>query len=262
MRNPYYARFMWKPVFDEAADKAAADKAAADAAVAKGKAFSQEDVNKMLAEDRRKHQTQVQQALEELDAIKAKASLSDSEKSELEQRIADMRKQLLTKEELAKQEKDKVEKQLKQTTETLTKDRDNWKARYTESTIIGAIIDASAKHTAFDPDQIVAILRPRTRLSEDLDKDGKPSGRLVPKVDFVDQDKDGNPLTLELAVDEAVKKMAELDKYSNLFKDTGSGGLGRQNRGGAGTKNIDIVELARTNPAKYREMRKNGKLQF
>lgn len=267
MKIPYYARFMWKPVFeDDAAAKAKADadakaKADADSKANADKKFSQEDLNKMLAEDRRKHQTQVQKALEELEAIKAKAQLTDSEKSELETRMEDMRKQLLTKEELAKQELDKSQKKAKVELDTLTKERDSWKLRYTDSTIIGAIVDASAKHEAFDPEQIVAILRTDTRLAEDLDSDGKPTGKLVPKVTFKDKDKDGKAVTIEIAVEEAVKKMTEIDKYSNLFKDSGSGGLGRGNRDKT-SGSADIAELARTNPAKYRELRKAGKIKF
>lgn len=251
--------FVWKPVFEGEEAAAAAAAAAKAAADAKGKTFTQDDVNKMMAEDRRKHQTQAQKALEELEAIKAKASLTDSEKSELETRMEEMRKQLMTKEELAKQALEKTQKQAKADLDNLLKDRDSWKNRYTESSIIGAIIDASAKHEAFDPEQIVAILRPKTRLAEDLDEHGKPTGRLVPKVDFTDKDKDGREVTIEIAVADAVKKMTEVDRYSNLFKETGTGGVGRTNRA-KNTSVADIVEIARTNPQKYREMRKAGKI--
>ena len=77
------------------------------------------------------------------------------------------------------------------------------------------------------------------------------------KVKITEKDKDGRTITLDLPVDEAVKKLTEKDEFANLFKGKGTGGLGGQNRDG---KAPDIEAIARTDPAKYRELRKAGKV--
>lgn len=259
----------WCPVYEEdaaaiaaaakvTADAEAATKAAEEAARA-GKTFSQEEMNKILADDRRKHQGQTRQALEELESLKAKAELTAQEREDLETRISSMRSEIMTKEELAKKAKDKTDNAHKDEVTTVTKDRDHWKGKYTESTIQRTITDAAVANDAHVPEQIVAILRPNTQLVEALDAEGKPTGELIPKVKFSDTDKDGKPVTLDLTIPEAVKRMREIEKYLNLFKGEGVGGIGSLSRPGG--KDADLKTLAK-DPKAYREARKKGELTF
>jgi hypothetical protein len=60
---------------------------------------------------------------------------------------------------------------------------------------------------------------------------------------------------MEYTIGEAVKRMTELDKHANLFEDTMQGGLGGSKNAGTSGK-IDIVKLAKENPAEYRRLRK------
>lgn len=221
------------------------------------KTFTQEDVNKFLAKEKRAWQDKQQKAIDELEALKTKSSLSDKERTELEDRIQTMKNDLLSKEQLAKQEKDKIIKEHRVEVDKLTEERENWKTRYTDATITRAITDAAVLNEAYSPEQIVLMLRSSTRLVEALDEEGKPTGDLIPKVTFSDEDKDGKPVTLEITVPEAVKKMKDIEKYFNLFKGEGTGGIGGTNRGGG--KVADIKSLAK-DPAKYREARKAGKI--
>ena len=221
--------------------------------------FSQEEVNTILAKDRRKHQVDLQTAVDELEAIKTKADLSKQERTDLDGRIEELQNQLLTKEELADKEKVKISRKHADTVKALEADVVEWKARFTTSTIDRAITDAASAHKAFANEQIVALLKPNTQLTEELDKEGGKTGNLVPRVQFQDTDKDGKPVTLDLAVGEAVKRMTEIDKYLNLFQGDGTGGLGASTK--PGTKPEDMSTLAK-DPAKYRAARKAGKLTF
>ncbi len=221
------------------------------------KSFTQEQVNTMLAEDRRKHKQATQKALEEIDALKARTNLTAKEREELEGRVSELNRQLLTKEELAAQEKTKLTTDFKNQLDGLTNERDSWKNRYTEASIVRSLTDAAVVNNSFNPEQVVAILRQNTQLAEELDAEGKPTGSLVPKVSFADTDKDGKPVTLELSPQDAVKRMTEKDQYLNLFKGDGTGGIGGTTRPGG--KPADISELAK-DPAKYREARKAGKV--
>jgi len=263
MKQSEIIRF-WCPVFDDgdgAGEGDAAAKAAADAAAkaaASGKTFTQEDLNRVLAEEKRKHQQNTRKALEELEAIKAKATLTDSERQELEVRLENMKNELLTKEELAKKDQEKITRKYTEETTKLTTERDAWQQRFTDSTIQRSLTDAAVVSKAYNPRQIVAILQPDTRLVEALDAEGKPTGDLIAKVEFSDVDKDGKSVTLDLTVAEAVKRMSEMDEYSNLFKAEGTGGVGGSNNARGG-KPLDVKKIA-SDPALYRKLRAEGKI--
>jgi hypothetical protein len=233
------------------------DKGGGNGKEGKGKVFTQEEVNRILAEDKRKHQTTLQKTLDELNLVKSKANLTDTERHELDSRIETLQNTLKTKEELAKSEIEKLTKKHGKVVDDLTLDRDSWKSKYTDSTIVRSITDAAVVTEAFSPEQIVAILKPKTQLAEALDEDGKPTGNLVPKVSFDTKDKDGKTVTLNLSPSDAVKKMSEEERYFNLFKGKGAGGLGGTNKGKVGEG--DIKKLAQ-DPSAYRKARAEGKL--
>jgi hypothetical protein len=224
------------------------------------KNFSQEDLNRFLANEKRKWKQQQQKAIDELEALRAKANLTEEERQQYDDRIEQMKNELLTKEQLTQKEREKTEKAYKKELEKLTGERDNWKGRFTEATITRAITDAAVSNDAYVPGQIVAIVRPATQLAEELDGEGKPTGKLVPIVELHDKDKDGKPVTLKLSPKDAVKRMKEMDEYLNLFKGEGTGGLGGMNRGGS-AKQTDLKNLAK-DPAAYRKARKEGKVNF
>lgn len=226
-----------------------------------GKYLPQDKVNALLADDKRKHQDAHRKTLEELQALKAKATLSADERAELEKRIADTTKDLQTKAETAQQEREKLIKTHKKEMEALSGEKDTWKKRFTESTIKTSIISAAAASTpkAVNPDQILVILQPDTRLVEELDGDGKPTGNLVPKVSFKDKDSKGKPVVLDLSPTEAVKRMSEMEQHFNLFNSEGQPGFGRfrQQKG----KEANIKDIAK-DPEAYRKARKSGEIRY
>jgi hypothetical protein len=262
MRYAYHSR-PWKQVFEgdaDAAAKAAADKKTADdaaAAAAASRMFSQEAVNKILAEDRRKHAAKQQQFLEELTQLRESKNLSEQEKATLDTRIEELSATLKTKEELAAQERKRLSETHSKELKAASDERDQWKVRYTESLIATEITNAAVSQKAFSPEQIVALLRPATRLAEDIDGDGKPTGKLVPKVTFNDT-KDDKPITLDLTVADAVKRMKDQERFQNLFIADGTGGVGGMSK--TKGKKPDLLDIAK-DPAKYRAARKDGTIK-
>lgn len=221
------------------------------------KTFTQEEVNEMLAGEKRGWQKKLQGSVDELEALRTTAKLTQEERDELDKKIEGMKKEYLTKEELAKRDRDKLANELKEKEATLSKDRDSWRDRFTESTISRSITDTAVKHDAYSPKQLVSILRPTARLIERMGEDDKPTGEYDVKVDF--REEDGK--VLELGVNDAVKRMLEMDEYANLFKAKGTGGTGqRPTNGKAGA--LDPVRLATENPEKYREMRRKGEIKL
>lgn len=218
---------------------------------AKNKTFTQDEVNKLLAEDKRKHQERVNKTVKDLETLKTSNNLTAKEKGDLQKRIEDLQSEVLTKEQLAAKEKEKLSKTYQKQIEEANRERDTWKNRFTHSTINQQLTSAAATNEAFDPEQIIALLRPSTDLIEEVGEDKNPTGNFMPKVKFDDQDETGKKVTLTLTPEEAVKRMKDIPRFANLFKSTASGGLGGSQSAARGGK----VGTPK-DPAEYRKNRK------
>lgn len=217
------------------------------------KTFTQDELNKILADDRKKHQAQNQKVVLELENLKKSKTLTDKQKEELQTRIDEINNAMMTKEQLAAKDKEKLEKTYKEQLNSVTGERDTWKNRFTNSTINNVIIREAAVADAFDPDSLIALLGPNTRLAEDQDGEGAPLGTFTPKVKFNDTDKEGKQVTLDLTIPEAVKRMKDIPKYGYLFKNTAVGGLGGNSGAGGPGKKPNVKDMS---VSQYREHRK------
>lgn len=220
------------------------------------KTFTQEDVNRLVAEEKRKLTGNQSKLLSELETIKQKANLTVQERDELNTRIEQIQSESMTKSELAAQREAKLKKDSEDKIIGLTNESQTWRNRYTKSTIQRSITDAASKEGAYSSDQVIAILEQNTQLVDVLGEDNKPTGEHVVIVKYKDKGKDGKPVTLDLPVDAAIKKMKEDTNFQNLFKGTGTGGMGSSNRGGGNSGSVDLARLAKEDPAAYREARK------
>ncbi len=219
------------------------------------KTFSQEQVNTILAEEKRKMQDRQRVVVSELEALKKNSALTVKEKDGLEKRLEELKTQHMTAEERARRAEEMAEKKRSGEVETLSGERDVWRKRHAKLVVDTAIINAAVTHKAIRPDQIIAMVQPKTRLVETLDNDGKPTGDHEPRVALPDKNKDGEDIVLDLTVDEAVKRMKEMEQHGNLFNGGKTGGLGS---GGSQSKSkmIDVAKIARDDPAAYRKIRK------
>ncbi len=225
----------------DAEAKAAADAEAKAKAANPNQTFTQDQVNKMLAEDRRKHKAQVDKHVSELEQLKKSKSLSDQERTNLTTKIEELQNSVLTKEQRAAKEQEKLKKDLETTTQQLTASRDEWKNRFHTSQIKQAITSEAAAHKAFDSDALIAILGPQTRLVEVLDEGGNPTGDFVPKTKFKDIDKEKKEFVADLTVPEVVARMKEIPKYGYLFETTAQAGVGANTR--AGGRGVDPADM-------------------
>ena len=248
--------------FDEESDKAAADKAAADKAAADKaeandeKKFSQEDFNRVMAEEKRKTNVHQREMAAELAEIKKNSSLSDEEKQVLEARIDELQTQYLSAEERARQASESTQKKNANTLKELTDERDTWRIKHEGLVIDNAVTAAASNNKALFTEQIADHLVPKTKLVEKLDDSGKQTGIFEARVSFPDTNKEGKSVTLDLTVNQAVKRMRELDQYGNLFEGDKTGGLGQSGSAGK-TKGANLEKLAKSNDAEaYRKARK------
>jgi len=255
-RSPsQFVAFEEDPEAKAKAEAEAKAKAELDAKNKKDETFTQDQLNTIVAEERRKMSEKQRTLVTELETLKKSTSLTVKEKESLQKRIEDLQTQHMTTEEKGRRAEEAAEKKRAGEIAELTEDRDIWQRKHAQLVINTAIIGAASDNKALQHEQITALIGPRTKMVEKLDEDGKPTGDHEPKVSFADKDKDDKPIILELTVPEAVKRMKELEQYGNLFeggKKSGLGGTGSQTKGGK----YDIAEIAKKDPAKYRELRK------
>jgi len=252
MRSTFIIK-LWLAAYETLEEKAARE-VAEEVARKKPKTFTEEEVNAKLAAEKASMQKKFDDLESELSAIKTRTDMTSEERAEAEKRITGLREELQTKERLNAEKESKLKKDSEKRIKSLEDETATWKNRYTTTRIESEIISASGD--AYNPEQIIAILQPKTALVDVIGEDGKATGDLKVEVEIKDVDAKGVPLVLKLSPTEAIKRLSENEKYANLFKNKGVPGLGLRNASG---QKIDLQELAK-DPAAYREAKKKDNL--
>lgn len=213
-------------------------------------------VQERLGREQKKAAEEKQKVIERLTQLERAKGLSDKERGDLATQIEDLKTSMLTKEQQAELTRKKLEGELTgKLKEVESRAEKNWRL-YEGSTITREITDAAAKHDAFRASQVVKHLRDITQLVEDKDPETSQGlGTYTPRVKFPDT-KDGKPITLDLTVEEAVRRMKDLpEEYGNLFKSGVAGGLG----GSSGAGGAADDGTPPSDPVKYRAWREKQK---
>jgi hypothetical protein len=219
--------------------------------------LTQDELNKMMADNKRKLTKQNEELVTQLKKLRDETRMSEENRADLETRIEQLQEQYMSKEELARREAEKASKRHKQEVENLTGERDSWRGRYTIATIQRSLTDAAVTGEAIRPEQIVSILGNSTHLGEVLDATGQPTGEYKTLVRFKDVNDSGERVTLELSPEDAIKRMKELpDLYGNLFKGAANSGMG--GAGSQGSETTASMKDILSDPVKYREWRKKN----
>jgi hypothetical protein len=234
---------------------------------ANAKTFDQTAVNKIveerLARDRKGRETEFKAKYEKLEeshnTLLESKSLSDDERSKLEVSLGDVQNQLRTKEERAKHEKQKIESDYEDKLKTEREAREVWENRFHDSSIQRALQDAAVSNDAYNPDQVVRLLRPLTKLVPVVDDAGNETDQFKPVVDFPDHDEKGVEVTFSGTPSEIVKRMRDLGTSANLFRSNVVAGLGAGNATGGVTPGANgRFDSSKLTPAQYRKIRKEN----
>lgn len=196
-----------------------------DAKNQKNKTYTQEDLNKFLDQERQKLTKNNTKLITELKNYKDNLNMSDDHKQQLQETIERLENERLSQQELNKREQQKIAKEFEKQITTQKSETQLWREMYTKEKIERELLDAANAHKAYSATQIKNILKPQTRLVEDI-KDGKPIGTWSPKVSFPDKNENGDSIILELSPDAAVKRMSEMPEHWNLFNSGANSGLG------------------------------------
>jgi hypothetical protein len=183
-------------------------------------------LNSILAEERRKAQAKNDQLITQLETEKNRVGTTAAEKAALESRIEDLRGEFATKEELTQRDTAKKVKELEDKNKQTEAQAKTWQDRFERNKRKVDLTQAAAGGKAYNAEQVVTILEPRTRLIEIVGEDGKGTGEYETKVKIQTKDKDGKPVTLDLSPPEAVKQMKDMPEFANLFISAQTGGLG------------------------------------
>lgn len=244
------------------AGEAGAAGAGANAGEAGRTSFTQDDVNRLLAEDRRKHQAQLKQMETRLQDVLKSQTLTESERKALQENLTAIQGQLRSKEQQAALEKQELEQSYQGKLSDLEKKASVWENLYRDSTIDRALLDAAMKNDAFSPSQIITQLRNQTKLIEDTDAvTGKPNGRYKVVVEMMDVDpKTGQQVNMTRTAEEAVKRMKEMpEQYGNLFKSGVVSGIGSGSAtGGLLPGQSGRIDVRKLTPQQYREIREKN----
>jgi hypothetical protein len=226
---------------DENGDKGGNEEPPAPAAAATktGKLFTQDEVNRMIKNDKDKSRRERDDYLNELTKLRDQG-ITGENLDALNKRIEQLTNEGKTKEQLAKEAADKSNKAWQKKLSDAEAIGAKWKGEYETYRKQTEIFSAATANKAYNPEQVYQIIRGSTSLVDETTEDGKPTGKLVARVKLTDVDKDGKPVDLDLSVSEAVKRMTEMPVHANLFASAASGGLGggNHNRNGSGGNTI------------------------
>lgn len=219
--------------------------------------FSQEDINKFLANDRRKHAEKYQALESSYKKLIEQKDLAAGDRRNLQEELENLQKTFRTKEQQAEYEKKQIEARYKTDLERQSEAAKNWETRYKQNMLNSSLHEAATKGGAFNTDQITSILRPAAQIIEVTDDSGKSTGNFTTVIDFPDVDeKTGDRITTRRTPEEAVQRMRELPNiYGNLFTANLNGGIGGHTDSASG-KPVDVTKLTYE---QYKKMRTENK---
>jgi len=217
---------------------------AGDTNPATGKVFTQEQVDQIVVKRNKKVREQLENTEKRYEQLLQSQSLSSQEKQSLQGELETLQSQLRTREQQAAYEAKKAQEQFKQTLESTTGERDHYKSLFETQTRDNAIMSAAVEHEAYNPEQFISVLGPRTKIVEEVDGNGEKTGRLVPRVEVQVTGEDGTTSVELRPVADAVAQMKdEPDKYGNLFRSNVAKGIGEGSNPSATGRKIDPSKM-------------------
>jgi len=176
------------------------------------KTFTQEELDRIVADRISREQRKFEKKLSGVDINEARELLAQKEAAELERQ----------------KERGEFDSILKKTVEKKDMEIQSYKSKLQQTLVDGALLNAASANNAVSPDQVSALLKSQTRLSDDgtvevLDANGTP--RYNDKGDL-------------LSVNEAVAEFLTVNPH---FVRASSGGTGSQGNAGGSTQKPQSV---------------------
>ena len=223
---------------------------------AAGKTFTQDEVNRMMAEHKRTLQENNAALVTQLEELRKNTALTQQQKDELDTRIQVLSQQHLTEQQKLQLQLDQATKKAKTEAETLAQEAKTWKGAFEGTMIENAVLAGSSEHKAVNAGQLLDLLRGKAKVVQELDASGQPTGKFLVKLPV----KVVNPKTkaaeiLELDAVEAIGKMREDPSNGNLFMFDGKTGLGGTNHPNNTAAGDGTPDFSKMTPSEFRAWR-------
>ena len=192
----------------------------------------------------------------------ADKTLASEHRQKLESELEDLQKAFRTKEQQAEYERKQERERFKLEITGFKDSANKWEHMYKDSVIQRSLQDAAVAAEAFNPVQIVGLLRPVTQMRLATDTEGNElEDQMVPLIDFPDIDeKTGERIVTLRTPQEAVQRMKEMPEYyGNLFRANVVSGIGSgAATGGVTSGEGGRVDVRKLSAEQYRRMRKEN----
>lgn len=208
--------------------------------------FTQDQVNEIVVKRNKKVREQLQQTEKQYESLLKSQNLSAKEKSDLSMQLENVQAELRTKEQQAAYEAKKQQAEYNSRLEEANGQLDYYKGLYETTTRDNAIMAAASNHDAYNPQQFIDVLGPRTKIVDELNELGEKTGRLVPRVEMDVVGEDGTPTRVQVTPDEAIENMKnDVAKFGNLFRGNVAKGIGEgSNTDFAGSSRVDVTKMS------------------
>lgn len=176
------------------------------------KTFTQEELNHHIASARRADAQSIELLKQ---AVSQQKKGGDSD--DISAKLAEIQKTHASSIEVMKGEHEKTVAKLTKQAKDMEARAASLEKEYHDTLITSEIASAAAANQAYNPAQILSMMKPAAKVSDVLDATGKPTGQ---RRVMVTLPKPENPQeTLTLPAGEAIKHMFDHpDQYGNLFK--------------------------------------------
>lgn len=187
------------------------------------KTFTQEQVNTLLASNKKNLQTDLAKKTKALQDAQNDANLTQDEKDALAIRVGDLESLLLTDKELAARDKKRAATEYKEALDKSSKSETKWKSAFETMLIKTAITDAALVEgqKAVNPSQLVSLFASNAVVTE-------TDGMFAVQLNVPTKGEDGIDKILNLDPTAAIKEYSTRPDYLNLFEDPSKDGLHRR----------------------------------
>lgn len=219
------------------------DKGSAGSGGGGSQGFTQEQVNAMMAKERKKIEekfaVKTREQLAEIQKMREDKDLTEKQRKTLDERATALSAELMTEKERAEAEKKAAEKKFGQELEAAKQDGTAWKERFELEMSNTAILASAAKFGVYNATQLLALMSPISHVVPVIDDKGKETGAFTTVVKTMvksdDEDDKGKLVEKTFTPDEYVEHLKGQKEHQNLFVTNRPGGTGhRPGSGGSG----------------------------
>lgn len=227
-------------------------------------------ISKRIAREKTKFDDESKKMLSRIEELQKKATLTVQEKEELESELGELRKKVLSADELQARAREDERKKWKGDLDVTSAKAERSDRLYRNALAQTALTTAAAKHKAYNPEHIVQLLGGRIQFEPKATDKGELTGyELKIKLTLPTEDGKGKEEKI-LDVDEGVKLFLDQPENANLVAASGRGGAGSGGGGGGGgapaggfftESQITNVEFFNKNKAAILKAAKEGRIR-